>query len=724
MITRDHKPRRPWEKLDAADGVVIDGVDYRVTRSDPAGQLLREVSRPTVDAFFDHATWEKIKNQPGYRHHPGLHDPNRPSIRSLAGVEFIGDIPADQLRRMRFLETMIFELERLHRAGKVKLTPKAVQEQLDGELGRRVREAMKRIQLGDAALGGRAFVSFDITGSALLKKRRDYKKRGGFAALRDGRYKSGNPRADLQREVAAIIAIHVQANLTGSLRQVHEDIEDDIDERNADAARKAALAAANGDAEFQPIELLRVPDIKTVAKARSKVDPFRVAIATWGKDAAVRLHPAVRGTVDVQEALGRIEYDESVVDVITLLTESGVWALMTKEERAAVRKGRMVIGVAICVVTKCILAMRIYPVGNAAETVATIRMITEDKTRYVPVHLRDQLSWHQCGGIGGVTVDQGSSNISDEARTVFANLDVPIDIAPAANPQDRGAGERIFRTFASAIYSLLDARTGFNVVDRRQYRPEGRASLTLDELWAVLVIGIVGIYHNSPHGGLGGRTPADEWERVTADYGIRALPDPNRRRVAFGRRKFREVTRNGVTYGGLSYTNPLIDHHYLHRRGKLEVVGDPEDLGAVSVKIGAVWYEALCTDPDMVGVRLEDWLAASATQKDIADEDVRKRKAARRAAKQALRAIQEGARGRAAERPSASIEQLEEAAVQRIFGKYEHADEDQPAHDGQLGIAVEPDNDVPQSPAITGAEMPTPAAAAAGTKAKPKWKMK
>jgi putative transposase len=516
----------------------------------------------------------------------------------------------------------------------------------------------------------------------------------------------------------------VRANLTGSLRQVQEDIEDDIDERNAEAARKAALAAANGDGDFEPIELLRVPDIKTVARARSQVDPFRVSIAKWGKDAAVRLHPAVRGTADVQEAMGRIEYDESVVDVIILLTESGVWALMTPEERKAVKKVRMVIGVAICVVSKCILAMRIYPVGNAAETVATIRMITEDKTKYIPVHLREQLSWHQCGGIGGVTVDQGSSNISDVSRTTFANLDVPIDIAPAANPQDRGAGERIFRTFASEIYSLLDARTGSNVIDRRQYRPEGRASLTIDELWAILVIGIVGIYHNSPHAGLGGRTPAEEWERVTADYGIRALPDPNRRRVAFGRRKTREVTRYGVTYGGLSYTNPLIDHHYLHGRGKVEVVGDHEDLGAVSLKIGETWYEALCTDPDMRGVRLEDWLAASATQKDIADDDVRKRKAARRAAKQALRAIQESARGRAAERPTASIEQLEEAAVKRIFGKYEHAEEDQPVHDGQLGIAVEPDNDAQSTPAAADAA-PAPAKNAGHRpKGANKWKMK
>jgi len=722
MITRDHKPRRPWEKLDTFDGVVIEGVDYRVTRSDSAGQLLREVSRPTVEAHYDHVTWSRIKEEPGFRHHPGMHDPNRPNVRSLTGVEFIGDIPKDQRLRMRFLETMIFELEKLRRAGKVKLNPKAVQEQIDGELGRSVHEAMKCIQHGDAALGGRAFASFKITGSALLKKRRDYIK-GGYPALRDGRYRSGNPRAGLRPEVAAIIAVHAQANMTGSLRQVHEDIEDEIDERNAEAARKAALAAANGDVDFEPIELLRVPDIKTVAHARSHVDPFRIAIAKWGKDGAVRLHPAARGTVDVQEALGRIEYDESVVDIISLMIDSGAWLHLTEDERKAVKKGRMVIGVAICAVTKCILAMRIYAVGNAAETVATIRMITEDKTRYVPVHLREKLSWHQYGGVGGVTVDQGSSNISDEARTVFANLDVPIDIATAGTPQDRGTGERIFRTFGSEIYSLLDARTGSDVVDRRQYRPEGRASLTLDELWTVLVIGIVGIYHNSPHAGLGGRTPAEEWERVTADHGMRALPDPNRRRVAFGRRKPREVTRYGVTYGGLSYTNPLIDHHYLHGRGKLEVVGDTEDLGAVSVKIGGAWYEAPCVDHDMVGVRLEHWLAASATQKDIADEDVEKRKAARRAAKNALRAIQESARGRAAERPIASMEQLEEAAVKRIFGKYEHAEMDQPVRNGQLGIAVEPDNDAPASPRAPEGVQQQAATRGRG-KAKRNWSMK
>lgn len=721
MITRDHQPRRPWEKLGVFDGVVIDGVDYRVQRSDPGGQLLREVSRPTVDAFYDHVAWASIKRQPGFRHHPGMHDPNRPNVRSITGVEFFGDIPEDERLRMRCIETMIFELEKLRRAGAVKLTPADVQKQIDGELSRMYRLAMKKVQHGDAALGGRLFGSLDLTGAALLKKRRDY-IRGGLAALRDGRYRSGNQHSGMQREVVALIAIHVRANLTGSTRQIHEDIEDDIAERNAESARKAAIAAANGE-DFEPVELLRVPDIKTVACAREKVDPFQVDLARWGLDGTVRMLPAARGTADVQEAVGRVEYDESVVDVITLLTDSGVWAQLTEEERKSVKRVRMVIGVAICVATRCILAMRIYPVGNAEETVATIRMITEDKTKYIPVHLRDQLSWHQFGGIGSIVVDQGSSNISDAARTAFANLDVPIDIAPAAHPDRRGVGERIFGIFGSRVYSLLDARTGYNVVDRRNYRPDGRASLTIDELWRVLVIGVVGIYHNSPHDGLGGRTPIDEWERVTEAYGIKALPDPNRRRVSFGRRRSRPVTRYGVTYGGLSYSNPLLEHHYLHGRSKVDVVGDVEDLGAVSVKIGDTWYEAPCVDRDMHGVRLEDWLAACSTQREIADEDVRKRGAARRAAKKALRAIQESARGRLDEPPMASVEEMEETAVKRIFGKYEHAEEDQPAHGGQLGIAVEPDNDAPPPPHTPEEGSPPVATPRRRSKAKSNWKM-
>ena len=113
--------RSPWQRLGDYDGFVIRGVDYRLQRSDVGGQLLRETSRPTVTAFYDHNAWEEIRREPGFQHHPGMHDPNRPNIRNIAGVQFTSDIPDAQLMRMHWLESLILELELLRRAGKTML---------------------------------------------------------------------------------------------------------------------------------------------------------------------------------------------------------------------------------------------------------------------------------------------------------------------------------------------------------------------------------------------------------------------------------------------------------------------------------------------------------------------------------------------------------------------------------------------------------------------------
>lgn len=737
MRTNGHTPAprpAPWQRLGEHDGIVIEGVDYRVQRSDKSGHLLREVDRPTVTAFYDHRTWDVIRKSEGFQHKPKLHDPRRAEIREKAGVEYASDIPSDQIMKMHFYETLVLELMVLHRNGGTKLEKIEVQKHIDGEMGRLARKRLKRRQLGEDALGGRAFISFDVTGSALLKKRRDY-MHGGFEALRDGRFRSGNKQTRLQPEVTALMALHLArsiSNPSATANSIHDDIRDEIEERNGKLV--LAAAAAPSDDAFQTAELLLVPDIKTVRAARRALDPFQVDVGKFGLDVATQLHPAIRGTTDKLGPLDRVEYDESVVDAITLLTESGAWNFLTAEEKKQIKRVRMVIGVAICVATRCIVGMRIYTKGNADETVATFRMILEDKTKYVPVELRHKLSWHQYGGIGSVVLDQGSSNISDAARTVLANLDVPLSVAQAGRPDQRGTGERIFRTFGSEIYSYLDARTGSDIIDRRKYRPEDRASLTTDELWKVLVLGVVGIYHNTPHQELGGRTPAGEWERLIPDYGINALPDPNRHRVTFGRHGEKKATQYGVAFAGLSYTNPLIDHHYLHGHGLLEVAGDPEDLGAVSVKFGISWYEAPCTDPDMRGVSIADWYAACAPQKALNSEDAKQRREARRLAKRSLRAIQENARNRENNHPPVITTEIIEQGERRIFGKYVHASQDMQVKNGRLGTAVEPDNDdmataaspigdAPNgSSSIEGEDVPKPAPGK--QKGKSQWKMK
>lgn len=714
---------KPWQRLDHLDALVIDDVEYRIKSSDKHGQLLYETSRPAVTAFYDHVHWENVRTSPGFKHIRGAHDPNKPDIKKLAGVEFAGDIPAHQLMRMHYLEVLIIELITLHQSEQTSLDKDEVQKLIDGEMGHNARMKLKKRQFGAKIKGGGTWIDFDITATILLKKRRDYIKHG-FAALRDGRYRSGNKLERLHPDVGAILALKVAesiGNPSATAVSVLDDVQDEIDVIH----EKLALLALSGtDEEFEQAEKFKAPDIKTVRKAMKERDKFALAIGRFGLDIAVQMHPAVRGKPDYLGPLDRVEYDESLVDALTFLSETGIWAFLTEEEKKSIKRGRLVIAIAICVATRCIVGMRIYEVGNGEEAVATFQMIHEDKTKYIPLELRDKVSWHQHGGVGSIVMDQGSSNISDEARTCLANLEVPVVYAPAAMPTARGTGERIFLTCATRIYSLLDARTGANVVDRDNYKPETRASLTTDELWKVLVLGVVGIYHNTPHQELNGRTPAEEWDRMIPDYGVNALPDPNRRRVSFGRRLRRKVTKYGVDFAGQSYTNPLIDYHWLHSGGELQIAADPEDLGAISVQFGDSWFEALNTDPDMRGVGMMTLFEAAAPLTDLKSDDARKRRAARRAVKQAIRDIQENARGREDKRPTVVTDEMIRQGEERIFGKYQHADTDQPVKKGQLGIAVQPDNrDLSESRSGL-ADEATPAPKTKKSTKSTSWKMK
>ena len=726
MSTEPSMPERmpPWQRLGEFDGFVIEGVEYRRQSSDKRGQLLYETSRPSVTASYSHHRWEEIRKAPGFRHIRGQHDPHRVEIRASVGVDFASDLPPQQFMWMQYVESLILDLEVRYRNGTVKLVEEDVRPLIDGEMGREARRRLKERQLGRTSAGAQAYVSFDITASVLLKKRRAYLKKG-IMVLRDQRYKSGRSN-HLQPDVSAMLAVLINeanGNPSANPTSILDDLRDEIEEINEDRSRKA-LAAEDGTA-VEALELLRLPDIKTVRKRWNGRDKFSADIARFGLEVAVKLNPAVRGTPDKLGPLDRIEYDESIVDAIVFLTETGIWSYLTAKEKKGIRKGRLVIGVAICTVTRVIVGMRIYEEGNGEETVETFKMILEDKTRYIPPWLRDQITWHQHGGIAQVVMDQGSNNISQVARTVLANLDVSVTYARAGNPAERGVGERIFRTFAHRIYSLLDARTGSNVVDRRNYRPEDRASLTMDELWQVMVVGVAGIYHNSPHSELNGRTPAGEWDRLVPDYGVNALPDPNRRRVTLGKHRFKTATRYGVASFGLSYVHPLIDHHYLHGHGDLEVAGDPDDIGAVSFRYGDQWHEAPCVDPDMRGVRWIDWFNACQPQRDLASEDAQKRRAARRAAKRAIRSIQQNARNRQDLHPPVVNQEEITKGERAVFGKYEHAEDDLPFENGQLGMEVIPDNDELHDGQGTSAPSPAvPAVKKSSGKSKPNWTIK
>jgi transposase InsO family protein len=92
-------------------------------------------------------------------------------------------------------------------------------------------------------------------------------------------------------------------------------------------------------------------------------------------------------------------------------------------------------------------------------------------------------------------VDNGSAYRSRQLELVCAKLGITLIHARAYQPQGKGKQERWFRTVRTQLLPLLTAQdlASLDALNQR--------------LWGY----IEGEYHQSPHRGLAGRTPADSW---------------------------------------------------------------------------------------------------------------------------------------------------------------------------------------------------------------------
>ncbi|QCO57856.1 hypothetical protein EOK75_19590 (plasmid) [Pseudorhodobacter turbinis] len=119
---------------------------------------------------------------------------------------------------------------------------------------------------------------------------------------------------------------------------------------------------------------------------------------------------------------------------------------------------------------------------------------------------------------GGITVTDNGPAFKSEA---FTNCCLDLRVATlrthAGVPGMRGTGERIFGTLSTDLMPRLVGRTFSNSIERGDYKSEKRACLNAEDVAFVLVRWVVDIYHNSPHEGLGGRTPLEQWDADMED---------------------------------------------------------------------------------------------------------------------------------------------------------------------------------------------------------------
>jgi putative transposase len=582
---------------------------YRCVETNAAGHRFRNLDDPNDTQTFTNEDVAEFERSEGYRFVRNGQDLGGMLARKRSGVGAMMYLPKKDRRtvvwRLRWV-TRFIEMEDDEEASRSKTGLDSAIKKIAAELNTKPKKVKSR--------AGTAVTTFEPPSyKTLLKWVVDYEEAGkNPLALRDAFRKCGKNYPKRPGEIEALMEEFARKYLTNT-----KGAKAEFYEQFRDAAEKLAAESRKEN----PDAKLTIPCDKTFYSRIDRLWASDVAYARDGKGRSRKRFYAVWQHITALMPGERIELDEWELPLQTLLVESGAWRKMTKKQRKAVERARLWVSVAIDVATRCILGMLLSLTPTANLAVRTIAMMFADKTR-LAASVGAVSTWHMCVGLGTLVTDQGSAYVAEETRFAVAACGGILYHPPGGLAQHRPYIERFFGSVHTRLISLFTGRTFEDAKAKGDYDAVGNASIVLSEAVRALVIHVADDYHNTPHPGLDGETPARAWERTTEKYGTVPMPDPHTIRNVFGEERQCVTGPRGVRCNNLYYQSPALQE-YRRKVGdsKVTALFNPENAGFVSVLIGdedaadGGWLTVPCAEPGYDGVRVEDNLRKGADRR-------------------------------------------------------------------------------------------------------------
>jgi transposase InsO family protein len=364
------------------------------------------------------------------------------------------------------------------------------------------------------------------------------------------------------------------------------------------------------------------------------LDPFEVVMKRKGLAAARR---KFKTSEQVQHATfpGEIvQYDAWMFHVSTLNVTRKQWQAMTAEERKRVKRVRRWVVMAIDVATRCILGYSICRNPDERASLEAMRMCYHDKTYLLRNAGIKTQRWNYAARHHLTVTDSGSefgkhpfggALFGEACRTLTGSI---MNTA-AGIPELKGHIERFFFTCELKFARAVPGWTGSNPSARNDRKPHLEACMTDDDL-AEAFTAFIAEYHNTPHRGLGYKTPAGVWAEMTADPEFDPeIPGPKALREACGFYATAKVGEHGISFARTTYSNEFVRNQRM-APGKqrvaavgdtVEIKVDPHNLGGISVRTPDGFVSVPCTDREMVGKSLREWNREHEIQKLDAEAD-------------------------------------------------------------------------------------------------------
>ena len=578
-------------------------VPYTQVSRDRHVIVLRQVEFPHFEETFTQGEFHDLVLSGKVDVDPHRFDEARQRVAALnPGVDGVGDLPARERQLLDFYRRLIIRVEEMRLLGETNLSDAQLRKAIGKAYGELIATFLARRE-GELNARKLAVVPKMPSPSTFREWRRDLiDAKDDLLALRDGRTARAVLRADRinDPETVDLMAKWVRAYLDRNRPTkigLYGHMKGEFKQRNLERV-------AN---ELPP---LSIPSFSTFDRAVKKLPQSEVVLARQGPSQARRKHK-LAGRHEVAIAAGdRLQTDNWRAHLATLKLPSEFWDGMPLEWRNKLAKTRLNICATVCVASKVVLGVRLSMDPNAETSLRTLEMACRDKTEIARA-AGCRSEWGHALTPVGVSTDAGTE-FDEVFRGAVRDLGALNEVGPTGHPDVRPVIERFFRTCDVVLMQHFTGRTGTNVVDKGEdYDPALMASVTVEVLTKALIRWIVDAYHIKPHGGLGGETPADAWDRLNDAYGVLPPPSPSRMRAVFGISADRKFGSYGIRFLGLDYRSKRLAKLKAELGDAIFAIkADPADLGSISVRDAAKneWFSVPCDLPQAMGLTAAEWL--------------------------------------------------------------------------------------------------------------------
>ncbi|MBS1301527.1 transposase [Loktanella sp. SALINAS62] len=622
QFAKDFFDRFPSFLLREHDRVTIDGWVTRYVGTHGGFLEFMDADNPHLTEVFEVQRFNRLNAAGKIIHEPDyfLHKMVKAASPAMTCDDSIAELTPAHRARVEAKYAMVRAYQDRRNAGLLKVNSEAIEACMD-DLCRAAEEYMT-YELPDPERadarrrwkeeGGRkprsagAVIRPDACSARTLREWASNYHRSGKSGLKDKVENRGN----WQRQ----FSIEEQALLSKTVRDHYFTLRRPPQTKTVEAVELAFLDE-NKVREAEQRPLLRTPKRDAVRREIGTYGKFEKLVLRFGAEEAMRKMRAVKAGLKHARPLERVEMDEWKVDLHTIMSSCGLFELFDSNELESLGlldpTRRWWVVVAIDSRTRVILGMVLTSNPKSSAAVRCLDMIVSDKGM-IATAAGAESPWNMLGLPEILATDNGSAFKSGVFTNACSDLGIHALQTIAGSPGMRGKIERLFRTASLSALSDLSGKTFSNAYEKGEYGSEKMACLSVEDLSRILVRWIVDIYHNTPHEGLNGLTPLEQWQvdMSSGNYPLHAAPSYRQKRLAFGIHATRKVQKTGIQVLNVQYHSGALHEWFMkHGNQSVQIRWCGRNIGQIEAKLDDGWLEIPAVEERFDGVTAQEWTA-------------------------------------------------------------------------------------------------------------------